>query len=71
VAASEQELWIETWEREVGGSVWVVLDDNGRQRARVVAPPGSTLLSVGRDWSLWLWRDEFDVEHVRVHGLRR
>jgi hypothetical protein len=71
VAAGEQELWIETWEREVGGSVWVVLDDNGRQLARVVAPPGSTLLSVGRDWSLWLWRDEFDVEHVRVHGLRR
>jgi len=71
VASQAREVWVESWDREGGGSVWLVVDDTGRPLSRVVAPPASTLLAVGTDWTLWLWRDEFDVEHIRLHGLRR
>jgi hypothetical protein len=71
VAAAEAELWVETWEREGGGSVWTVLDLAGRVLSRVVAPPDSKLLAVGSAWTLWLWRDELDVDRVRLYALER
>jgi hypothetical protein len=29
------------------------------------------ILEIGNDYLLALWRDEFDVPFLRMHGLRR
>ena len=71
LAATRNELWIESWEQEGERSWWLVADLRSQSFARVLAPLRSRLLSVGPDWTLWLWHDEFDVEHLRVHRLQR
>ncbi len=71
VAASPTELWIESWELQGDRSWWLVADVPSGSYARALAPPRSKLLAAGTDWTLWLWRDEFDVEHVRMHALER
>jgi hypothetical protein len=28
-------------------------------------------MAAGLDWTLWLWRDEFEVDRLRVYQLKR
>jgi hypothetical protein len=34
-------------------------------------PAGLRVDDIGADYVLGVWRDDFDVEHVRLHALRR
>lgn len=65
------------WVREVrrptdpGSPVWTVFDPRGRLMGRVGTPAGLDIHQIGRDFVLGRWRDDLDVEHVRLHRLER
>jgi hypothetical protein len=48
---------------------WTVFDLDGRWLGTVTAPNGLRLTEVGADYVLGVWRDELDVEYVRLHRL--
>lgn len=50
---------------------WSVFDTEGQLLGSVETPPGLTVHAIGADWVLGTWRDELDVEHVRLHRLER
>jgi hypothetical protein len=56
---------------EVEGHHWDVLDRDGRWLGQVTTPPRLELYHVTRDRVIGVWRDENDVEHLRVHRLSR
>jgi len=52
-----------------GTNEWSVFDRDGRWLGTVVTPSGFTVHEVGADYVLGVWRDEFDVQYVRVYEL--
>jgi hypothetical protein len=48
---------------------WQVFDPDGRWLGTVATPPGGRILDIGEDYALGVWRDEMDVETVRMYGL--
>ncbi len=48
---------------------WVVIGSDGQLRA-LVLPPRFQLMDVGRGMLAGVWKDDFDVEHVRAFNLR-
>jgi hypothetical protein len=61
-----------SWLREppgLEGTHWTVFDPLGTPVATAVTPPRFELMDVGDGWVLGRWRDEAEVEHVRLHAL--
>ena len=50
---------------------WTVIDPTGRMLGQVMFPDGLDVYEIGRDYVLGRWRDESDVEYVRLHQLTR
>lgn len=50
---------------------WSVFDADGRLVAVAHTPPGLQVTDIGEDWVLGIRRDEFDVQHVRLHSLAK
>lgn len=50
-------------------SYWTVFDVDGGLLGEVELPDRFRLHAVGGDWVLGVWRDEMDVEYVRMYGL--
>ncbi|MEX2283559.1 MAG: 6-bladed beta-propeller [Gemmatimonadota bacterium] len=50
---------------------WSVFDPAGRWLGQVQTPGNFWVFEIGNDYVLGLWRDEFDVEHVRMHTLTK
>jgi len=50
---------------------WIVFDPDGRLQGVVAMPDRFRLEAVGADRIAGVWRDDYDVEHVRVHALSR
>jgi len=50
---------------------WMVFDPEGRAHGIVETPAGLEVQWIGADCILGVWLDEFRVEHVRRHALRR
>lgn len=48
-----------------------VFDANGRWLQDVVLPANFTLTDAGADYVLGIWKDDSDVEHVRMYGLEQ
>lgn len=71
VDAAER-VWVRAFEpfREEG-SRWTVFDPDGRVRAVAELPARFTPLQIMEDRVLGRWRDELDVEHVRLYRLAR
>ncbi|HUH11706.1 MAG TPA: hypothetical protein VMK65_01295 [Longimicrobiales bacterium] len=69
---SEGALWTEDfrfpWEEQPR---WSVFDADGQLLGHVETPAGLSVHAIGPDWVLGTWRDELDVEHVRLHRLER
>lgn len=77
--------WFEQVRRSADGLVWLqefqspdvdtrhflVMDSTGALVARVEVPGGVQPLSIGKDHFVGLWRNEDDVEFVRVYPIRR
>jgi hypothetical protein len=56
---------------ELEGHHWDVLDREGHWLGQVTTPARLEVYHVTRDRVIGVWRDENDVEHVRVHKLSR
>ncbi len=68
----EGNLWVK--EYSWGGNHnrrWTVFDPSHRVLAQVEMPDGYRAYQIGEDFALGIWRDEFDVEHVRLYGLTK
>jgi hypothetical protein len=50
---------------------WTVFAPDGVALGAVETPPGMWVREVGQDYVLGTWRDDLDVEHVRLYGLQR
>lgn len=51
-------------------NTWTVLDPDGQVIGRLSTPEGLSVLDIGVDYILGLWRDPAtDVEHIRLHSL--
>jgi hypothetical protein len=50
---------------------WTVFSVDGAWLGSLEMPEGFDPLEVGEDYLLGVWRDELDVESVRVYGLER
>lgn len=56
---------------DIEGHHWDVLDRDGRWLGRMTTPARFEVHQVTRDKVIGIWRDENDVEHLRVHRLSR
>lgn len=50
---------------------WTVLAADGRWLGEVKVPDRFTVLEIGDDWMLGVWRDELDVERVRLYSVAK
>ncbi len=50
---------------------WRVLDPVGQLQGEVQLPAHFDVREIGTDWVLGIWRDDLDVEHVRIYKLDR
>lgn len=48
-----------------------VFDRLGRLLGSVALPPGLQVTRIGPDYVLGIWRDDMDLEHVRMYRLRK
>ncbi len=66
---AEGNLWVAAYSLEEEPARWSVFDADGRFLGTVATPAGGTLTDVGADYVLGVWRDELDVERVRLYRL--
>jgi len=66
-------LWLEQPRRpgRESDAVWTVVAPDGRVRGRVRVPHGLNVKQIGDDWILGVVLDADNVEHVRVHRVRK
>jgi hypothetical protein len=50
---------------------WTVFDPQGRMLGAVATPPRFQLHDIGADYVVGVWKDELDVEHVRMFSLEK
>ena len=48
---------------------WSVFEPSGKWLGQVQTPGNFLVFDIGADYIIGLWRDEFDVEHVRLYTL--
>jgi hypothetical protein len=67
---AERNLWVAEYsdERDDAGT-WSVFDPEGRFLGTVETPTGGRVQQIGDDFVLGVWRDELDVEYVRLYEL--
>jgi hypothetical protein len=67
---SEGYLWVEEFRRPGDNQPrWTLFDPEGRMLGQVETSPRFTIHQIGPDFVLGSWRDEIDVEHVRLYEL--
>jgi hypothetical protein len=67
---ADDNLWVADYsqERDDEGT-WSVFDPEGRFLGTVETPTGGRVQQIGGDFVLGVWRDELDVEYVRLYEL--
>jgi hypothetical protein len=67
---AEGNLWVADYTRERDDEgTWRVFDPEGRFLGTVETPTGGRVQQIGPDFVLGIWRDELDVEYVRLYEL--
>ena len=51
--------------------MWDILDPEGRWLGTIQTPTRLTIFEIGSDYVLGRYRDELDIEKVRLHTLHR
>lgn len=67
-------LWVEEFDSGMarrGRTRWGVYDAGGTHLGDVTMPARLRPMSIGRDYLLGVWKDELDVEYVRVYDVMR
>ncbi len=65
-------IWLEAYPLVPGDSVrYQIFAPDGQWLGARALPPATTVLDIGLDRILAVWRDNDDLEYVRVYGLRR
>ena len=54
-----------------GLEFWDVFDSSGQKVTTVTTPRDVTIQTIGEDYILGVWKDEMDVEYVRMYSLDR
>jgi hypothetical protein len=63
-------LWVQEYDPDSdGGPAWTVFDANGQMLGAVQLPADLRVTHIGSDFVLGVWRDDFDVEHVRMYEV--
>jgi hypothetical protein len=62
-------LWIQEHSRIGEPQRYIVIDREGRWLGLIAAPRGVTVLEIGDDYLLGVWKNEDDVEFLRVYSL--
>ena len=61
------------WDAEYHGREeprqWNVYDPSGRYLGKVTTPARFAVAEIGEDYVLGGWRDEDDVDHIRMYRL--
>ncbi len=68
------ELWVEEFDVDAarrGHTRWSVYGAGGTHLGDATMPARLRPMSIGRDYLLGVWKDELDVEYVRVHDVMR
>jgi len=69
---SEGALWVGDYAPYPEDPVlWRVFDAGGRLVTALQVPDRLRLFDVGADWILGVWRDDLDVERIRLYRLRK
>lgn len=72
---AEGMLWVRDYatptEREERPQSWSVFDGDGRWLGTVETPVGLEVREIGSDYILGVWKDGFEVEHVRMHRIAK
>ena len=70
VVDGEGWLWAETFQLSPDApNTFLLFDPTGQGRGSVVTPRALSVVSISRDFVAGIWRDEFDVEYVRLHRV--
>jgi hypothetical protein len=48
---------------------WLVFQPDGRLLGEVTMPTDFEVYEIGEDWVLGVWRDEMDIEYVRIYPI--
>ena len=62
-------VWMAEYRVLEEAHVWQVFDPEGHWLGSVTLPDGGRISEIGEDYVLGVWRDEMDVETVRMYGL--
>jgi hypothetical protein len=62
-------IWMAEYRVLEEAHVWQVFDPEGHWLGSVTLPDGGRISEIGEDYVLGVWRDEMDVETVRMYGL--
>jgi hypothetical protein len=64
-------LWVQAYlaPGDEGETSWTIFDRDGRVVTRLDMPAGLDPTHIGTDFVLGVWRNELDVEHVRLYRL--
>ncbi len=69
---SEGNLWVGDYAAYSDDPVlWRVFGAGGRLVTALRVPDRFRIYDIGADWVLGVWRDDFDVEHIRLYNLRK
>ena len=69
---AERNVWVRTFQVSPSEPAeWSVFDPAGRWLGQVETPPGFDVMDIGADYVAGVWKDELDVEHVRVYALHK
>ncbi len=72
VVDAEQNLWVEDYARPGDRrGRWTVFNPDGAILAEVDVPSRFTVHQIGGDFVLGVWRDDLDIEHVQLYGIRK
>jgi hypothetical protein len=68
----EGNIWVGAYARDPGDvTSWTVFDASGAWLGTVEMPDRFRALEIGSSWVLGTWRDDLDVEHVRLYELHK
>jgi hypothetical protein len=65
-------LWVaETFRPGADKRTWTVFDSAGRMLGGIEIPARLSVQEVGADYVLGIWKDDSDIEYVRLYGLNK